>query len=430
MPAHRFSASKSQLADHCIWWARADTPRAPYQRKQRSALVGIACHFAFAKTTELRDESCHVDELVRDEDSLTDDERETVEVTHNTWLIQWYRHQVAAGIVWTPELAIGFDPFTSTTKVVPQNGKHRDYDSLGESFVPGTTDIVRFDNATGTVYVTDWKCSNHWDLAARPAAENKQLATLALAFAYHYGAKRAIVALGIARPSGLIFDEAELTSLDLAEHHQWLTDRMDEMPRAEPVDGPHCFALYCDHYGTCPATKGALAAVAPDPVALLEDKRRLPIIDDPLSFQSPEHARYQYETLRAAQAAIESRMAACWDAVRQYADVNGGVPLPNGMVWKRTIHPRESIELGAVGATNALEYVLGPDHWKKAVEMSATKKSIESAARECAIERATKGEKITIKAVKNATLDALRAVGAVKASQTIRYEEVEKETAK
>lgn len=431
MPQHRFSASSSALADFCLFWAKPSTPRAPY-RSRRDGIVGTAIHFAIAHTIMTGDVECAYEEPNHSDKILHEDEVETVRVTHETWVREWYRHHSSEK--WTAELAVGIDPVARTAKVVPTPGGHRDYSALGESFVPGTTDLERFDPSTSTVYITDWKSSNVWDLAARPAAENKQLATLAVAFATLYGASRAVVSLGIVRPSRVTIDEAELTALDLAEHREWLAERLRVLPTAEPNEGPHCRALLCSHYGSCPATVGKLAEVEPSAGLVVMSPEatgvlkaygfgRHPIVDDPNAITSAEHARYQYETLRAAQAAVDSRMAACWRATQQWADANGGIPLET-TTWRRVTHPRESIDLAVTGATNALEHVLGPQ-WRAAVEMSTSKKAIEDAVRPLAIERSATGEKVTIKGLKDAVLKALKAVGAVAVSTRVAYEEVE-----
>lgn len=425
MPAHRFSASASALGEHCLFWARSDTPRAPY-RSRRDGVVGTAIHFAIAHTIKTNDTECAYEEPRHPDQILHEDEAETVRVTHETWVREWYRHHSSEK--WDAEIAIGVDPVARTAKAVPANGEHRDYAALSESFVPGTADMVRYDADTRTVYVHDHKSSAVWDLAARPAAENKQLATLAVAFATFYNATRAVVSLGIVRPDRVRIDEAELTALDLAEHREWLADRLRVLPAAEPNEGPHCRALMCSHYGMCPATVGKIVEVEPSAAMVLPAgaPTRLPIVDDPNQITSPEHARYQYETLRAAQAMIDSRMAACWRATQQWADDHGGIPLGT-MTWKRVTHPRESIDLGVTGATNALEHVLGPDRWRNAVEMSTSKKAIEDAGRPLAIERSATGEKVTIAGLKKRVLEALRAVGAVTVSSRTAYEEVENE---
>lgn len=428
MPAHRFSASSSALASHCLYSFRPDVPRAPY-RSRRDGIVGTAIHFALAHTIKTGDTECAYEEPNHPDKILSDDEAETVRVVHETWVREWYRHHSSEK--WESELAIGVDPTARVATVVPTPGGHRDYSALGESFVPGTADLVRYDAANRTVYLKDFKSSNVWDLAARPAAENKQLATLAVAFATYYGATRAVVSLDLVRTSRVTIDEAELTALDLAEHREWLAERLRLLPTAEPADGPHCRALFCSHYGVCPATVGKLAEVEPTATMVLPsavDRVRLPIVSDPNAITSAEHARYQYETLRAAQAAIDSRMAACWDATRQWADANGGIQLGT-MTWRRVTHPRESIDLTVTGATNALEHVLGADRWRDAVEMSTSKKAIEAAVRPIAVERSALGEKVTIKGMKDSVLKALKSVGAVRTSERVAYEEVESASA-
>lgn len=408
MPAHHFSASKSALAQHCRYPFRSDIPRPPY-RKRRDALVGIAIHYAIAHTIDTRDTECAFED-VRDDETLSDAEVEKVAATHATWLVQWWAHHSHEG--WRAEVAIGFAPVSGLTRVLDTK-ERRAYDELDDSYVPGTTDIVRYDAETETVYIFDHKSGGGHNLAARPAGENPQLATLAVSFAAHYGAKRAIVGIDKVRPSGVTVDDAPLSPLDLAEHRVWLAEVLAAIPGAEPIKGPHCYSLYCDHCGTCPATRGALAVVAP-PNALDADRVHLPIVTNAAEIQSADHARYQYETLRAAQAAL----AAAWEALRAWADGNGGVPVANGLTWMRRVSARESIDLDVVGATNALEHVLGPA-WRTAVEMSTSKTAIERAVRPIALANGT-----PIAALKRQVIDALRVVGAVTAKQSVSYEEI------
>jgi hypothetical protein len=432
MPSHHFSASKTALAEHCLYSFRPDVLRPPKRPQRRDALVGTALHYAIEITVRTGNTETRLPDWDNEDWILTADEKLHVVQSHETWVNEWWaKHQDAP---WLPEQAGGVDPFTRETVHL---GKcdHRDYQLLGDTFVPGTVDAARYDGDSGTLYITDWKSGFGSIDSCAPASANGQLSSLSViqanSSAYSvYPLRRVIVSIVRISPHSLKEDTAELDAFDLAEHREKLKAILLAIPGAPPVPGPHCRDHFCDQFGSCPATVGALAEVMPEADGIVGsvalEKRRLPIVLASSEIHDAEHAAYQYRTLREAQAVIETRMAAAWNAIREWADGNGGVLVDESTVWQRRVSPRESIDLTVVGATNALEHALG-DRWRSAVEMSTTKSAIETAVRPIvAAHNATLengAKKLTIRAMKDAVLEGLRTVGAVKVSQRVSYEE-------
>jgi hypothetical protein len=440
MPSHHFSASKTALAEHCLYSFRADVPRPPKRPQRRDALVGTALHYAIEQTIRTGDKETKLPDWDEEDRILTADEKLHVVQSHETWVGEWWaKHSHEK---WVSEIAAGYDPFARQT-VHLVGSDHRDYRLLGDTYVPGTVDAAYYSidsEGNGTLYMTDWKSGFGSIDSCAPASENGQLASLSViqangsqyaVFPYPLTQlKRVVVSIVRISPHSLKEDTAELDAFDLAEHRENLKAILLGIPGSQPVPGPHCRDNFCDQFGSCPATAGALAEVVPETDGLVGsvalEKRRLPIVLASSEIQDAEHAAYQYRTLREAQAVIETRMAAAWNAIREWADGNGGVPIDESTVWQRRVSPRESIDLTVVGATNALEHALG-DRWRTAVEMSTTKAAIETAVRplvtahNAALENGTK--KLTIRAMKDSVLDGLRTVGAVKVSQRVSYEE-------
>lgn len=402
MPSHHLSASGMERARSCLWWARADVPLPPDDAGVE-AKIGTLTHAMIARTLV---GPMIVDEVPIAAAGLMPSEEEQAIRLHEIWAAEWYEQH--EGEPWEAEVALAFDPATGeVARFTP--GTHRDYSMVPDNFIPMTADAIRGDEP-GLVRVIDWKTGRGH---VTPAVRNAQLATIALAVSRFYGADRATVSIAKIG-EGVHEDAAELDVLDLSDWQDFLADRLRALPTSEPVPGPHCRDTFCPQFGRCPATSHALAEASPDVVAVAQ--RRLPIVTDAADIQGPEHARHQYDVLRAAKARID----AAWEALRRYADTAGGVPLASGKTWIRSVRTVERIDLAVPGAVDVLQRELG-ERWRAAVEFDTTKAGVERAARLVAMDRGNK--RGVIGEVKEATLAALRAAGAITKITTTVYDE-------
>jgi hypothetical protein len=153
---------------------------------------------------------------------------------------------------------------------------------------------------------------------------------------------------------------------------------------------------------------GAIALVEAEPVRV-----RLPVVARSEDISSPVHARDQYETLRAVKAATDQ----AWEALRRWVDENGPVELEDGRTYGARSTTRESVSLETPEALEVLRSRLGPA-WEAAVDVSTSKTAIKAAAKVAAEATGAKAA-----AIERATIEALRAVGAIRSKTTHGYEE-------
>ena len=375
----RVSASKLGMLRACQWFAR---PEVKWQRDDPgpAAQLGTTTHELIAATVEGR------------KMSVADDRATSMAASALEWLTgRW------EGAEWIAEPAYVLDTATGAARLHGRN-IGRNYPRLAEPELAGSADLVMAGDAAVLI---DFKTGRRENV--EPVESNQQMLTLALAAARAHGARTVRAVLAFVGPSGVTTDEAVFDALDLDAHAAELRATVAAIPTSEPKPGKHC--QYCPARAVCPAMGTALATVTP--------RTRLPIVQRSEDFVSPEHVAEQYLTLRAAKVAIEQ----AWGAIRSYVDTHGAVDLGNGHTYARRETKRESISLDSRVAVDALRDALGPS-WETAVSLSTTKTDIEAASREVA---KVSGEKIV--AVKNRTLDALRAVGAISTNISNTYEE-------
>lgn len=309
-----------------------------------------------------------------------------------------------AGEPWAAEVPLAYDPVTDQAMPIPTSNGHRDYSAVPAGWIAGTSDASLV-GAEG-VAVIDWKTGFN----APAAADSAQLRTLALMAARLHGKSAAWVAIVHCQPDGIRIDAAEMDSLDLAVWSERLEELVLAIPGAPSVAGPHCRATFCPYLGICPATAQALEMVADTIPVPANHRRSLPLAASDIA--GPDEAAAMYQALRS----IKARLDLAWEALRQYADSAGGVPVGD-KVWIKSVSSRESVDISSPEARNALRTVLGDD-WEAAVEVSTTKTRIAEAAR---IAKARTG--IAAAKTERAVLDALREVGAVRSSESVKYDE-------
>jgi hypothetical protein len=283
MPAHHLSASKTDLGLHCLYWARADVPPPHPLPAKAAAKVGTEFH---AKAADDVNASATAGGV-----RLTKGERARLVTLYEEFSqAEWPEGERRA------EVPLALDPVAMEAIELPTSPDgHRDYSRVEERFVPMTADVL-----LSRTRVIDYKTGRY----VPPARESGQLKTISLALVVLTGETEIRAAHGVVSENGCTYDEVTFDAFDLLDWRGQLADMMRRLPTAQPEPGPHCRAMFCPQFGSCPATSEALDHVAGEP------KRRLPIVTLSTDIQGPEHAAYQYQALRAAKARID----AAWEA--------------------------------------------------------------------------------------------------------------------
>ena len=393
--SHRLTCSGIELALACAYPFRPDAERA-VDAPDRWA-PNNAVHESLAFTIRTGDErfsiSPELDAL------LLPAGRAKAMASHSAWLGDWWADNREGG--WTAEIAFAFDPETGESmSLSPKH--HRDYSEAPPGWVPGTADAIR---GEGDVDVIDWKSGRF----APSAAANAQLAGIGLGAA----ARDLRAAIGHVTEDGTSLQWVTFNGFDLYDWRIRIRDVVRTIPNAQPVPGPHCRDMFCPSYGLCPATAPSLERTAP------EAKRMLPVVAASSAIESPEHATELYRLAREARAAFDARYNAVFEALRQYADANGGISVGGGKTWIRRETTRETIDLSHPNAVKVLGEQLGSEAFDAAVDYSTSKAAIKRAG---ALIKAKTGEAAA--SVEKRTVAALRAIGAVKQSASTNYDEV------
>ena len=398
MTPHSLTCSGLALATQCSWSFRTDAEHAieePGKWAPNSAI-----HEAFAYTITTSDEAFVVSPALLA--TLTDGELAKTQRAHASFLADWYSDQRDGG--WRAELAFAFDPETGAAMVLSP-ASHRDYSQVPTGWVPGTVDVIRHDREDLTsLDVIDWK-SGH----ITPAVEdNAQLAGLGLAA----GARHLRAAIGKVSEEGVELRWTTFDRFDLLDWRDRIAAIVRRIPDAEATPGPWCRDRMCRSYGLCPATVGSLELAAP------EAKRMLPVVTAASAIESHEHAAELLRLMREAKAGFEARYNAVREALRIFADANGGIPVAGGKTWIKRETTRETIDLSTPAAVKVLGEQLGAEAFEAAVEHSTSKAAIKRAAK---LVKEKTGEAIA--SVEKRTVAALREAGAVKVSTCTSYDE-------
>lgn len=377
----RATASKIGALASCQWWARegvpwVDTPGA-------AAALGTRVHAAIeADLTGVE---------------WTDEEAEPYVRSYVAW-----RDRVQGERLLATEQPIALDLATGRVRGI-EKGEHRSYAGRIPTELVGTADMVWL-GADGVRVVDDVKTGRPENVDA--IASNAQMLTLGLLWARWLGVDTIRVRLVFVSPFQTYTDEATLDAFDLDAWEGRLQEYARTIPSSEPQPGQHC--RYCPAAGACPVAVGAIALVEAEPVRV-----RLPVVARSEDISSPAHARDQYETLRAVKAATDQ----AWEALRRWVDENGPVELEDGRTYGARSTTRESVLLETPEALEVLRLRLGRA-WEAAVDVSTSKTAIKAAAKVAAEAMGGKAA-----AIERATIEALRAVGAIRSKTTHGYEE-------
>lgn len=399
----KLSASRIDLARKCLWPFRRDA--GPRNRSTFAAVEGNNEHDFIEHTLKTGDVT-------------------PKSPTHKRWLEEWYEYH--GHLTWHTEVPVGLIPDQCDVRKGPEGWDHRDYSWSTWSHINGTVDAWTLD-PEGVLRIVDWKTgeASHVDLPSKSG----QMLFLGLAFwrwLRTQGQAVAAVSLEYVKvnDSRQWIESATVSTSDLLAFESELielVERIDASPEPEP--GWWCSGLFCDYRGRCPATAGALDAVAAWP-----EQQPFKFVLDRKDFTGPEHVRWQYLMLKAAAKRLEEAEEALKEQAREQA-----VDLGEGRFYGEREATRETIQADAPGVLEVLRTHLG-ERADGCVETKVTcsKSSIEGAAGELAKERKAAGEKVTKVGIERAVLADLHQIGAVKVTTfpELREFSVEKKTRK
>lgn len=307
------------------------------------------------------------------------------------------------------ETAFALDVRSGECRALGTRG--RDYSDATEVEIPGSSDLefngVARDNYGKIIFrglvVRDWK-TGRYTIGKRPR-DSGQMRALGLAAARTYGADEVCVQLAQADEDGVRVRSDVLTAWDLDGTLDWIREvhaatqrRGTDLPRP----GAHCRDGYCSVLATCPAT------LAHERAVLGASVPRWAIVPH---LESPEHAAYVRERARALEEVVKQLN----DAIERFAATTP-IPLPNGKHLRLVEQERETVDLSAAGAWDALVAQLG-DRATDAVERKTSKSKIFDAAKSVAPKRGAT-------ALSEKIYDSLRACGALKVSTFATLKEV------
>jgi len=285
---------------------------------------------------------------------------------------------------WQTEVPFAWNVKTGAVRKLPR-AEHRDYGDLEDYEVPGTADAVLVDAATVTVY--DWKTGR---ANVEPPATNPQLAFLGGAAMSLYGTPHAEVGIVKVSEDGVLSADHTMDTFDTIAIRAEVLGMVEKIPKAEPKPGPWC--QFCPAKGTCPATTSSVAEIVSAASLVRRPTMSLEIADN-------DHAAGMLTAIDGVEAFISELKK----RLRDYADLNGGIEMPDGTVWAKSEVTTERPDLETPEAMG----VITGNGWAKALEHKVTWSAI---------------KRLYGAAAEKAARDQLRQIGAVKTSVAPRYE--------
>ena len=391
---HRISASKMNLCEKCLFWAREDVV-IPQEESSEAANAGTGKHFALELIAGVSNTDNVGDSEFANLWGCEDVDAHAIINTVECWLRPW----IDSGSVYC-ELPLAYCTKTDTARELYSKSA-RDYSDLKPGEIPMTIDLfVQTGEATGLV--VDYKTGLQSTLVAVGASS--QLNVCALAVARAFGLDEVRIAYAIVADDGHArIEEHVLDSFDLAaiaENVRGIMSRLTANPQPHP--GEHCKAKWCPAKRVCPATIG-LAKATPEFAPMVM------VIDDAETC-AKVHAQI---------ALAEEFLVGVKAAVKDYVTENGAVQLDDGSTLELVQKSRETLDIdGNDKAVAALKKALG-DAFQRAVhvKVSTSKEAIKAATAQLAkgkervaLERAIVEELQTLNAVKLSTFETVEVV--------------------
>jgi len=380
----RPTMSMLPLLAQCQYAGRSDL-NPPASRPSDAMMLGTEVHSAIER--ELTGEGDTFD--------VSDEARPYVDEWLSWWETEGRAELGADG--WLAEQAFAYDPHADAGRYFGRI-EHRRYPQTTASEVAGTVDAVRVDHEKSRAVVVDWKTGDDFQRMTADAQDNTQLKGYALAVSRAFAVSTVTVAVVRITPAGVRMTRSTLDVFDLASSANDLRRLIDAIPTAQPQTGMHC--KRCRAVSACPATVASTEALAPpEPVQLVV---------------TSDNAAPLLVRLRAVQAACEQ----VDEALRAFADANGGIDLGDSRKWGKVTTERSSIRLDGPEAAVAMA-ALADAGLTAAVE-TVTKTSQEAIKRAVAAQ-GHKGKEATAKV--KAAMDELRAAGALRTTTVESFKE-------
>lgn len=378
------SASKVGLAIECAFPWSQHAPEWPRDPQGAGGILGDAVHSeierALSPETRGGEWTGHTRQALAALDELTG---ETGSVLH-------------------VERKLLYSPARDAARWDDSPGRRR-YARRGDE-LGGTPDVI-VHSGDGRIVIIDWKTGR--GAQETPASETWQMRTLGCAVARLLTLDEVDVALVHLEEDDYQIDRAPFAPWDLDGFRSSLLTafaRLNDID-ARPRPGPWCRDSWCPIRTVCPATQAALAAIEAEAAALLPPG---------LVVDSPERARSARTALKLYDEAARRLKSSLEDFVRSH----GPVEIADGVLYGLVEQRREAIDLTHESAAIVREMV-----GEAAIEVSTSKAAIERAAKATQTKRGEGMERA------RATVERLRAAGAVRESTYARFEEWEQRKA-
>lgn len=285
------------------------------------------------------------------------------------------------------ETAMAYDALEDRARIIGYD-VGRNYGELADGEIPGTIDVLGLTEDGEGVVVGDYKSGR---LAVPPPKKNWQLKIGAVAAARKFGRRYAVLMI-IHTPEGskpwVEYGRLDAFELDeAAEQLRELVLQRRQLVKAflqrgfaglgtSIVRGPEC--TYCQSFAFCPAQTSHVRAVLGDPLAFQRELVTL------ISSEQVGLAKVAFDELKALVKHLEEQIKGC--ATQRPAT------LPDGRFYGPVQQPDDELDAGVVlrvmdgwlpelvaGDVDKVRRLL-----RTAVEMSASKASIERALQEIA----------------------------------------------
>jgi len=304
------SGSALPIFVECAWWARDDVTYKDVRLSEDEAAAadGTAAHEAAASGPGLDPEAnAKADQIAK------------------------RLEKEFAGCKLHKEIALAYDPKSGKAEILGWNiGREYEKNGLKAGWIPGSFDLIVIGEQN---VVIDYKAGS--GVHVEKPQDNAQLAFGALMAERAFGVTIGRVAIWYPRVDRVWEEDWELDPWLLPAFETRLKKqlRVAQTEKPQPKPGEHC--RYCPALGGCPATKSALAEIV-DPGEF----------EWTTDIQSMSHAAW----LAGNVAGLEVVVKKIRQSLKEYADSCGGIPLPDGKVWRAVDGYRESLNTAAVKA--------------------------------------------------------------------------------
>lgn len=377
----RFTGSKSDLARRCLWWARPDSPR--HREPSEDAIDGISSH-------------AEIQRVIHGESARNIGEKA------QTFAEFWGTRDPARTAT---EVTFAYNVKTGKCDVVKIEGPRAYVEH--PDVIHATLDAVEMGFA-GPNVIYDWKTGHR---APPSASQSGQLMTGAVMLAASRRLTGPIkLVMAHVTEDAVFTTEHEPDALELIEHEQWMRSITSQIETSTPNAGPWCRSEYCESYGLCPATSGAIEVVSNQfvPVENLTHK-----LSRSASDLTPESARFQYEILKR----LKAETAPLWRALHEFVTRHKSLDLGDGFEFSESEVSTRKINL-TDDARAMLSIALGASASVAMPPSEPTLKSLHEASK---IEAKKAGQ--TIKSFESTLLSQLEAMGALEVKKTKKIEE-------